>query len=52
MTTDKVKEIQDYLSAQGIKTSETAIVNAAFRIATRWGGNAVFVCEFLEEPRR
>jgi hypothetical protein len=41
----KVEEIQDYLRAQGIKASETAIVDAAIRIATRWGGNAVFICE-------
>lgn len=45
----KVEEIQDYLRAQGIKASETAIVDTAIRIATSWGGNAVFICAFRKE---
>jgi hypothetical protein len=47
---EKIEEIQDYLERKGIKASETAIVNAAIRIATRGGGNAVFIGEF--EKRR
>jgi len=43
---DEIKEIQDYLEKQGIIATETSIVNAAIRIATRWGGNAVFIGEF------
>ena len=43
---NKVKEIQDYLKARGIEVAETSIVNAAIDIATRWGGNGVFICEF------
>ena len=43
---NKVKEIQEYLKEKGIVATETAIVDAAIRIATRWGGNDVFICEF------
>jgi hypothetical protein len=43
---EKVKEIQDYLEEKGIIVSEITILDAALRIATRWGGNWVFVCEF------
>jgi hypothetical protein len=46
---NKVKEVQEYLHNKGIDVSETAIIDAAFKIATRWGGNAVFVCEFKKE---
>jgi hypothetical protein len=49
---EKVEEIQDYLRAQGIKASETAIVDAAIRIATRWGGDAVFISEFKRRKDR
>ena len=43
---NNVKEIQNYLEKRGIVVTETSIVNAAIKIATRWGGNYVFVCEF------
>jgi hypothetical protein len=43
---NNVKEVQEYLHKNGIDVSETAIIDAAFKIATRWGGNWVFVCEF------
>ena len=43
---DKVKYIQKYLKKQGIIVAETSIVNAAIKIATRWGGYAVFIGEF------
>ena len=46
--TNKVKEVQDYLKARGIHVAETSIVNAAIDIATRLGGDYVFVCEFSE----
>lgn len=46
---DKVKEVQNYLEKQGIVVAETTIIDAALRIATRWGGNGVFVCEFRKE---
>ena len=45
---NKVKEIQEYLEKQGIVATETSIVNAAIKIATRWGGKYVFVCLFDE----
>jgi hypothetical protein len=45
---DKVKEVQDYLEKHGIIATETSIVNAAIKIATRWGGNAVFIGEILK----
>lgn len=43
---DKVKEVQNYLEKRGIVVAETTIIDAAIKIATRWGGNEVFVCEF------
>jgi len=46
---NKVRDIQEYLEKQGIIASETSIVNAAIVLATRWGGNEVFVCELLKE---
>lgn len=46
MKEDKVGDIQNYLRKKGIKVSETAIIDAAIKIATRWGGNYVFVVEF------
>jgi len=49
---DKIKEIQEYLEKRGINVTETAIVNAAIAIATRWGGNWVFVCEFKQRDER
>lgn len=49
---DKVKEVQKYLHNKGIDVPETAIVDVAFKIATRWGGNGVFVCEFRETKKR
>ncbi len=49
---NKVKEVQEYLEKNGIIVSETAIVDAAFNIATRWGGNGVFVCELKKEGKR
>jgi hypothetical protein len=45
----KVKEIQEYLETKGIVVAETTIIDAAIKIATRWGGNEVFVCEFEKE---
>lgn len=48
---NKVKEIQEYLKTKGIVVAETSIVDAAIRIATRWGGNWVFVCEFRKEKK-
>ena len=52
MTTEKVKKIQAYLEKKGIVATETSIVNAAIDIATRWGGNWVFVCEFEKRVNR
>ncbi len=49
MTTEKVKEVQEYLETKGIVVAETTIIDAAIRIATRWGGNAVFICEFRKK---
>lgn len=49
---NKVKDIQKYLEKKGIIVSETAIVNAAFDIATRWGGKGVFECEFWGGGKR
>lgn len=49
---DKVKEVQEYLEKHGITVTETSIVNAAIRIAARWGGNAVFASEFRKEGER
>jgi len=49
---NKIEEIQDYLRTKDIHVSETAIVNAAIDIATRWGGNWVFVCEFKQRDER
>ena len=49
---DKIKEIQDYLEKQGIIVTETSIVNAAIKISTRWGGNAVFIGEFERSDDR
>jgi len=43
---EKIKEIQKYLEKKGIVATETSIVNAAIKIATRWGGKDVFICEF------
>jgi hypothetical protein len=44
-----VKEVQNYLEKRGIIVAETSIIDAAIKIATRWGGNEVFVCEFKKE---
>jgi hypothetical protein len=44
---DKIKEVQEYLEERAIIASETAIINAAIKIATRWGGNEVFVSELM-----
>jgi hypothetical protein len=49
MTTDKVKEVQEYLEKKGIVVAETTIIDAAIKIATRWGSNLVFVSEFMKE---
>ena len=49
MKRNRVKEVQEYLHQKGIDVSEVAIINAAIRIATRWGGNHVFVCEFRKQ---
>ena len=49
---NKVKEIQDFLHEKGMDVPETAIVNAAIDIARRWGGNSVFVSEFLQREKR
>lgn len=43
---NKVKEVQDYLEKRGIIVAETTITDVAIKIATRWGGMEVFVCEF------
>ena len=43
---ETVKEVQDYLAEHEIIVTETSIINAAIKIATRWGGKGVFVCEF------
>lgn len=45
-TDDEIKEIQKYLEGQGITVTETSIINAAIRMAIRWGGYAVFIGEF------
>lgn len=50
--TNKIREVQEYLEKKGIDVSETAIIDAAFKIATRWGGNGVFECAFREEKKR
>ena len=49
---DKVKDVQGYLEKKGIIASETAIINAAIKIATRWGGTGVFVSEFMVTETR
>ena len=49
---DKVKEIQGYLEKKGIIVSETTIINAAIKIATRWGGKGIFVSEFMVTETR
>ena len=49
---NKVKDIQKYLEKKGIIVSETAIINAAIKIATRWGGTGVFVSEFMVTETR
>jgi hypothetical protein len=49
---EKVKEIQNYLEQNGITATETTIVDTAIKIATRWGGNYVFVCELKKERRK
>jgi len=46
---NKVKEVQAYLEERGIIATETSIIIAAIKIATRWGGNGVFVCELSEK---
>lgn len=51
MTTKKVKEVQKYLETKGIVVAETTIIDAAIHIATRWGGNWAFVCEFRKEKK-
>lgn len=48
---DKIEEIQKYLRAKGIAATETSIIDASIKIATRWGGNAVFLCEFKKGKR-
>lgn len=49
---NKVKEIQEYLEQKAIIVSETAIINAAIKIATRRGGYGVFVSEFMVTETR
>ena len=49
MKRNRVKEVQEYMHQKGIDVSEVAIVNMAIKIATDWGGNRVFVCEFEKE---
>ena len=51
-STEEVKEVQNYLEKKGIIVSETAIIKAAIKIARRWGGNVVFVCEFKEKGEK
>lgn len=46
---DKIKEIQEYLRVREIKVTETSIINAAITIATRGGGNEVFLSEFKKD---
>ena len=50
--TDKVIAVQDYLSARGIEVAETSIIDAAIKIAARFGGYGVFVCEFSEREKK
>jgi hypothetical protein len=46
MTTDKVKEVQEYLKKKGFKVAETAIIDMAIDLARRLGaGNWTFACE-------
>jgi hypothetical protein len=52
MTTEKVKEVQEYLETKGIVVAETTIIDAAIKIATRWGGKYTFVCELNEMRKR
>ena len=49
---NEIKDIQNYLKEKGIVATETSIVNAAIKIATRWGGKYVFVCEFEKRVNR
>ena len=49
---EKIKEIQEDLEKHGITVTETTIVNAAIKIATRWGGIGVFACELKKEVDR
>ena len=51
-TKNEIKDIQNYLKEKGIVATETSIVNAAIKIATRWGGKYVFVCEFEKRDDR
>jgi hypothetical protein len=49
---EKVREIQNYLEKKGIDALEVSIIDAAIKIAIRWGGKGVFVCEFKKEAER
>ena len=42
---EEVEKVQKYLTRKGIDVTEDEIIEAAIRIATRWGGYGVFVCE-------
>jgi hypothetical protein len=46
----EIEKMQNYLARENIYITESEIVLAAIRIATRWGGNWAFVCE-LQKPR-
>ena len=42
----EVEKIRKYLKSKGIKATEDEIIDAAIRIARRFGEEWSFVCEF------
>lgn len=51
---EEVEKIQKYVIRKGIDTidaTEDKIIEAAIRIATRWGGEWAFVCELRKEEK-
>jgi hypothetical protein len=46
MTTDKVKEVREYLKKKGFNVAETTIIDMAIDLARRLGaGDWTFACE-------
>ena len=42
---EEVEKIRKYLKRKSVDVTEDEIIEAAIRIATRWGGKWTFVCE-------